>query len=264
MEQRAQLRADRQRRAPRPPSLRGGATVRIQKHPRRSPTRVSWGWRDILSRRETASRPPRRCSGRNPIRVFRLTCRSGSISSAGVVCWAKPNHGFWHCQQRERKTFVDVVVAPRSPASIRDRRTPRRHASPPQQAMREKRNMRFPPRFTRFSAYGMHHTRPRRAAASARAATANAWRTSFGRASSSTPRGRLRAMRFHRTAQTATAGGTHSGERKACAARSADAPNIACGGRKKTGRWMRPVSCFGNRSSGVDVPQWSSFSSSSA
>ena len=50
----------------------------------------------------TRDRPPSstfRHRGRSSVLCCLLSRRACSLSSAGNVCWAKPNHGFFHCQQ---------------------------------------------------------------------------------------------------------------------------------------------------------------------
>ncbi|NUO76209.1 MAG: hypothetical protein HOQ32_09365, partial [Lysobacter sp.] len=53
-----------------------------------------------------------------------------SLSSAGNVCWAKPNHAFSHCQQLRQKFFRGGVRRPRRkssspPTTTRDDRASR-------------------------------------------------------------------------------------------------------------------------------------------
>jgi hypothetical protein len=51
-----------------------------------------------LSRRRCCPRPPSRLSGRRASLCCAMSGFFDSLSSAGHVCWAKPNHGFFQCQ----------------------------------------------------------------------------------------------------------------------------------------------------------------------
>ncbi len=58
-------------------------------------------------------------------RLSRCAC---SLASAGNVCWAKPNHGFFHCQQPVAIFFHAGVRAARDRIGMHDRYAP---ISPP-------------------------------------------------------------------------------------------------------------------------------------
>ena len=80
------------------------------KNPRRLALQVSITgaipWRRW--RISTRDRPPSstfRHRGRSSVLCCLLSRRACSLSSAGNVCWAKPNHGFFHCQQPLQKFF---------------------------------------------------------------------------------------------------------------------------------------------------------------
>lgn len=80
-----------------------------------------------------------RCNGWNHEWCRRLLRCACSLASAGNVCWAKPNHAFFRCQQSFAKFFsgaqpaqscsTAMMVARRVPRS-RDGRTHAMHASP--------------------------------------------------------------------------------------------------------------------------------------
>ena len=69
-----------------------------------------------FSRRRRCPRPPLRLSGRRASLCCALSRLLISLASAGCVCWAKPNHGFFHCQQ------PDAIFFPPRPGWIRRRR----------------------------------------------------------------------------------------------------------------------------------------------
>lgn len=58
---------------------------------------------DVFWRRR-CPRPPSRLSGRRASLWCSLSGLLDSLSSAGHVCWAKPNHGFFRCQH-----FVAII-----------------------------------------------------------------------------------------------------------------------------------------------------------
>ena len=91
---------------------------RPTKNPRRLALQVSImgaiPWRRW--RISTRDRPPSstfRHRGRSSVLCCLLSRRACSLSSAGNVCWAKPNHGFFNCQQPDAKKFSQPADAVR-------------------------------------------------------------------------------------------------------------------------------------------------------
>jgi len=62
-------------------------------------------WRGAFSQRTGRQRPPFCSSGRRSVFYCALSRLFYSLSSAGNVCWAKPNHGFSTCQQPDAIFF---------------------------------------------------------------------------------------------------------------------------------------------------------------
>ena len=62
-------------------------------------------WRRF-SQGKRSRRTPGRCCWRRCVRRCWLSRRVCSLASAGNVCWAKPNHGFFECQQLRAKFFA--------------------------------------------------------------------------------------------------------------------------------------------------------------
>ena len=71
-----------------------------QQKTRHAVRRGFWKLPDFaFSRGKRSLRPPSSSSGRRSVLCCVLSCCSYSLASAGNVCWAKPNHGFFSCQQ---------------------------------------------------------------------------------------------------------------------------------------------------------------------
>jgi len=71
-----------------------------QQKTRHAVRRGFWKLPDFaFSRGKRGLRPPSSSSGRRSVLCCVLSCCSYSLASAGNVCWAKPNHGFFSCQQ---------------------------------------------------------------------------------------------------------------------------------------------------------------------
>ena len=76
-------------------------------------------------------RPPFQCCGRRCVCCGRLSRFVLSLASAGNVCWAKPNHGFFNCQHPVAIIFRDTRMALVNDALAQPRRRPHlTHAQP--------------------------------------------------------------------------------------------------------------------------------------
>ena len=76
-------------------------------------------------------RPPFSCCGWRCVWCCRLSRCIRSLASAGNVCWAKPNHGFFNCQQPVANYFRRALaVRSKHVHAMPRRRTPeaRTHA----------------------------------------------------------------------------------------------------------------------------------------
>ena len=107
-----------------------------QQKTRHAVRRGFWKLPDFaFSRGKRSLRPPSSSSGRRSVLCCVLSCCSYSLASAGNVCWAKPNHGFFSCQQPGATFF-------RRRRRRRRAESPRRVAAAQACASRAQRSMR--------------------------------------------------------------------------------------------------------------------------